>query len=111
MIVLSALIAATTADLLNSTRLQSPPRDGILVCEFQADLNNATNNFQVTIELPDGDTPVNLQSVSGNNPALGGVLDRRTADRYEFPVQQGGHVTITLTENGTAILFYRIMFM
>lgn len=111
MIHLAALVVATTTDLLNGTRLQSPPANGVLIVQLQADLNNATNNYAATIELPSGDTPVNAQAVSGSNPSLGGTMDARLADRYEFPVQQGGHVTITLTESGTAICYYKITFV
>lgn len=111
MIHLAGLIAASTADLLNGTRLQSPPRDGVLIIQFCADLNDATNNYVATIELPDGNTPVNAQAVSGSNPSLGGTMDSRLADRYEFPVAQGGHVTIGLTESGTAILYFKITFV
>lgn len=111
MIHLAGRVLATTTDLLNGTRLQSPPANGVLIVQFCADLNNATNNYTCTIELPDGDTPVNGQSVSGSNPSLGGTMDSRLADRYEFPVTQGGHVTITLTETGTAILYFKITFV
>ena len=82
-----------------------------MIIQLQSNLNNATNNFVATIEDPDGHTPVTAQAVSGNNPSLDGVMDTRTLDRYELPVAQGGHVTITLTESGTAILYYKITFV
>lgn len=111
MIHLAAAIVATAADLLNGTRLQSAPRDGVMIIQLQANLNNATNGWAVTLEDPDGNTPVTAQAVSGNNPSLDGVMDTRTLDRYEFNLVQGGHMTITLTESGTAILYYKITFV
>ena len=60
-IVISQVITATDADILNGTRLQTVPANGVLTIELIADLNNATNNFAVTIQLPNGDAP--LESV------------------------------------------------
>jgi hypothetical protein len=109
-IILQGRVTATTADLLQGTRLQTVPAGGVLTIQLQADLNNATNNFVATVQLPNGDTPLNAVSVSGNNPALDGVLDTRTLDQYSFGITQGGHAVITLTETGTAILSYRIVY-
>lgn len=111
MIHLAGIVVATTADLLNTTRLQTVPGNGVLTVEVQADLNDATNNFAITISLPDGETPVDAQQVSGVNPSLAGVIDSRMSDKYRFPIGQGGHPTITLTETGTAILTFRVTFM
>lgn len=112
MIHLADIVVATTADLLNGTRLQSLPSPGILTCEFIADLNDASAAYDLTIELPNGDTPVNVQRVSAVNPALAGVMDSRMSDKYVFPgLAQGGHVTITLTETGTCIAYFRITFV
>jgi len=110
MIHLAGLVVATTADLLNSTRLQTVPSGGFITIEVIANLNDATNNFAITISLPNGDTPVDSQQVSGVNPSLAGVMDSRMSDKYRFPVGQGGHVTITLTETGTAILYFRVTY-
>lgn len=96
-------IIATNADILNGTRLNSIPYNGTLTFEVQADLSNATNSFAMTIQLPNGDVPVDSQLVPGVNPSLGGVLDERTLFRMSFPAFQGGHFNISLTETGTAI--------
>lgn len=109
-IILQAFTAATVADLLAGTRLQTVPSNGLLTFQFQADLNDATNRFVLTIQLPDGSTPINAQNVSGVNPSLAGVLDERTLDQYSFPIAQGGHCVVTLTETGAAIVTYRIVF-
>lgn len=112
MIHLADIVVATTADLLNGTRLQSLPSPGVLVCEFISQFNDATNAYDLTIELPNGDTPVNVQRVSAVNPALAGVMDSRMSDKFTFPgLAQGGHVTITLTETGTAVAYFRITFV
>lgn len=103
----SAVIAATDTDVLNGTRLNAIPRNGILTIDLQASLADATNNYTATIQLPGGDVPVDAQIVPGNNPALGGVLDERTLLRFTFPASQGGHFTISLTEAGTAICTWR----
>ncbi len=107
MIYESAVIVATTADILNGTRLNAIPYNGTLTLDFQASLADATNSFTLTIQLPNGDVPVDTQIVPADNPALGGVLDERTLLRFTFPATQGGHFNISLTEAGTAILMWR----
>lgn len=107
MIYESAVIVATSADILNGTRLNSIPFPGMLTMEFQSNLADATNNFALTIQLPGGEVPVDGQIVPGNNPSLGGVLDERTLLRFSFRATQGGHFTISLTESGTAIATWR----
>ncbi len=101
------VITATNTDVLNGTRLNAIPYNGTLTLDFQADLCNATNNFVLTIQKPDGDVPVDAQLVLGNNPALDGVLDERMLMRFTFRAPQGGHFTVSLTETGTAIATWR----
>lgn len=107
MILESAVITATNADILNGTRLNSIPYNGTLTFDVLADLNDATNNYTVTIQEPDGDVPIDAQPVPGANPSLGGVLDDRQLFRFSMPVRQGGHVNIALTETGAAICTWR----
>ncbi len=107
MIYESFVITATNTDLLSTGRLNSIPYNGQLTLDFSADLSNATNNFVVTIQLPNGDVPVSAQQVLGTNPALDGVLDERTLQRFSFRAPQGGHFTVVCTETGTAILTAR----
>jgi len=107
MIYESAVIVATDADILNGTRLNAIPYNGIITFEFQASLADATNNFVLTLQLPGGEVPVDSQIVPGNNPALGGVLDDRTLLRMSFPATQGGHFAVSLTESGTAVAIWR----
>lgn len=107
MIYESGIVAATTADLLGAGRLNSIPYNGKLTIELQSQLNDATNNYTVTIQKPNGDVPIDAQVVPGTNPALAGVLDDRQLLRMSFNATQGGHFTITLTETGTAVCTWR----
>ena len=107
MILESAVITATNADILNNTRLNSIPYNGMLTFDVQADLNNATNNYTVTIQEANGDVPIDAQPVPGGNPALGGVLDEFQLFRFTMRVAQGSHVNIALTETGAAIAYWR----
>lgn len=110
MIMLSDRVIATTADLLQGTRLQTVPAGGVMTFQFIADLADATNNFVVTIQLPNGDTPLNAVLVPGVNPSLAGVLDTDQLLQVSYPIAQGGHTVVTLTETGTAIVTYRIIY-
>ncbi len=107
MILESAVITATNADILAGTRLNSIPYNGTLTFDVLADLNNATNNYVVTIQEPNGDVPIDAQPVPGANPSLGGTLDERQLFRFSMPAYQGGHINIALTETGAAICFWR----
>jgi len=107
MIYLGATIVASDADILNNTRLSSIPYSGgVLTVLAQANLNNATNGYTITIQLPDGSVPVDAQPVLAGKEvegALGGQLDSSHMMRFDFPAPQGGHFTIAFTESGTAI--------
>ena len=107
-IVQSALISASNTDILQGTRLQTVPRNGILTFELSADLATATNQYTATIQLPNGDTPLNGVLV----PASGtiGLLDDRNKMQASFPSGQGGHAVFSVTETGTAVLIYRVTF-
>ncbi len=107
MIFETAIIIATDLDVLNGTRLNAIPYNGTLTFQFSANLANATNNWTLTMQLPNGDVPVDSQILPGTNPALDGVLDERTLLQMSFPAYQGGHFTVALTETGTAIATWR----
>lgn len=107
-IVQSALLSASTTDILQGTRLQTVPKNGILTFEISADLAAAANNYTATIQLPNGDTPLNGVLI----PASGtvGMLDDRSKLAVRFATGQGGHTTFSVTETGTAVLTYRVTF-
>lgn len=109
-ITLSGTLTASNTDVLNNTRLQTVPTGGVMTIEVGADLNNATNNFVVSVSLPDGQTPFEAIAVPATNPALDGVLDSLQSLKANFPVAQGGHVVLNLTESGTAIAMFRVTF-
>lgn len=107
MILESGIVAATTADLLSGGRLNNIPYNGTLTLQLQSQLNDATNNYTVTIQKPDGDVPVDAQVVPGTNPALAGILDDRELLQFTFNASIGGHFNVTLTESGTAVCTWR----
>jgi len=112
MIYLTGFEAATNADILNNTRLTSLPYGGALTIQCLANLNNATNGYTITIQLPDGTVPVDSQRVSMGQEvenALGGNLDSRLVDQWSFPATIGGHFTISFTESGTAVVAWRVV--
>lgn len=112
MIYLTFNLAATNNDLLLNTRLSSIPHNGVLTIQALANLSNLTNFYGITIALPDGNIPVDLQSVSAGQEvegALGGQLDNRLLDQWSFPASQGGHFTVGLTETGTAVCRIRVV--
>jgi len=112
MIYLTGFEAASNADILNDTRLSSIPYGGQLTIQALGNLNNATNGYTITIQLPDGKVPVDSQRVSAGQEvegALGGQLDSRLLDQWTFPAAQGGHFTISFTETGTAVLTWRVV--
>lgn len=107
MIYESGIVSATTADLLSGGRLNAIPYNGTLTIDLLAQDNDATNNFTVTVQKPNGDVPVEAQRVPGSNPSLAGVLDDRQLLRFSFNATQGGHFTVTLTETGTSVCTWR----
>ncbi len=109
MIVEVGSIIATNTDVMSSGRLNSIPFNGIITIDLQADLNAAANHFDLTIQLPGGDVPVDGQRVPGSNPALEGVLDERQLLRFQFKAPQGGHFVVSLTETGTAVCAFRFV--
>ncbi len=103
MILITGVEAASNTDLLANSRLTSIPYAGVLQFRCSADLNDATNRFALTIELPGGMIPVDGQRVVATNPALGGVLDDRTLMQFEFAATFGGHFIISVVETGAAL--------
>jgi len=101
------LVSATNTDLLSTGRLNAIPYNGKLSLEFLADLADATNFYQLTIQKPDGSNPVDNQLVSASGSGLDGVMDSREVMSFVFNAGQGGHFTVSLTENGTAVCLFR----
>lgn len=110
-IILSDQEAATNADILQGTRLQSVAANGTLTFELQASDNDATNNYTVSIQMPDGDTPMNAVRIPcGNSTGLAGVIDERVDLQATFPISKGGHCVFSCTETGDAELTWRVTY-
>ncbi len=110
-IILSGQEAASNADILQGTRLQTVPARGHLLFELQASDNDATNNYVVSIQMPNGDTPMNATRIPcGNSTGLAGVIDDRTALRARFRINQGGHCVFSCTETNDAELTWRVSY-
>lgn len=111
-IVLSAVLSATTADILQGTRLQTVPLGGSLLFLMGASDAVAANHYTVTIQLPSGDTPMNGVWVPQSGPTAGvaGLLDDRLMLAFRARVRQGGHPVFTCTETGDTEFFYRIIY-
>lgn len=107
MILESGLEAATNTDVLQGGRLNSIPFNGILTLQFQSDLADASNQYNLTVQLPGGDVPVDGQLVPGTTAVDIGILDERQLLQMSFRATQGGHFTIVLTETGTAVCMWR----
>jgi len=110
-IIVSGQEAATNTDILQGTRLQTVPSNGVLLFELQASDNAAANNFTASIELPSGDTPLNDVLIPGTATAgLVGIIDNRTSLNASFRVGQGGHSTLSCIETGDTELTWRVTF-
>jgi hypothetical protein len=109
-IILSGFELATNADILQGTRLQTVPAGGVLTFELQATKNDATNNCTVSIQMPNGDTPLNNVRVPGCNPPVDGVIDERQNLTVSFPIMQGGHCVFSMTETGSVALTWRVTY-
>lgn len=103
MIFESSVLVATNADALSAGRLNAIPYNGELTLLFLADLGTAAANYVLTIQKPDGDVPVDGQTVWASSSGADGVMDEREAMKFTFRATQGGHFTVSLTETGTAV--------
>lgn len=110
-IILAGQEAATNADILQGTRLQTVPQSGVLTFEMQSSDSDATNYYTVSVQMPGGDTPMNATRIPcGNSTGLAGVIDERTNLTASFIIQQGGHCVFSCTESGTAELSWRVTY-
>lgn len=63
LITLSDIEVADNTDILQGTRLQTVPAGGFLTFELQSNANDASNYFTVSIQMPNGDTPLNAVKI------------------------------------------------
>jgi len=109
-IIISGTENATNADILQGTRLQTVPAGGVLTFELQASVATAAANNVVSIQMPNGDTPLNNVLVPGCNPSIEGVIDERQNLTVSFPIMQGGHCVFSVTETGATNLTWRVTY-
>ncbi len=111
-IVLSALLTASNTDILNSTRLQTVPQNGTLTFLMSASDAIAANNYVVSIQMPDGNTPLDgvLVPQGGLTAGVTGVLDDRTLLGYSGFVEAGGHAVFSVVETGDTEFMYRVIY-
>ncbi len=109
-IVLSDIEAVSNTDILQGTRLQTVPAGGFLTFEMQATTNDTTNYNTVSIQMPNGDTPLNEVRVPGSNPSASGILDDRQKLMITLPIAQGGHTVFSMTEVGVSDLSWRVTY-
>jgi hypothetical protein len=109
-IILSSFESASNADILQGTRLQTVPAGGILTFELQAGRNNATDHYTVSVQMPNGDTPLNNVRVPGTVPVEAGIIDERQNLTVSFPIMQGGHCVFSCTETGSTDLAWRVTY-
>ncbi len=109
-IILSSLENGSNADILQGTRLQTVPAGGVLTFELQATNNSVAHNYTVSVQMPNGDTPLNNVRVPGCNPALDGVIDERQNLTVSFPIMQGGHCVFSCTETGETLMAWRVTY-
>lgn len=104
-------LAATNSDLLaaGTSRLASIPYNGQLILEMQADACDGTNQFAISVQLPDGSTP--LDSVPLPAGVTANCLNANEKYQAAFQVAQGGHVTVNCVETGTAVMILRATLM
>ena len=108
--ILSSVESATNTDILQGTRLQTVPAGGILTFELNATLNTNVNNFAVSVQMPNGDTPMNNTRVPGTSPVDDGIIDERQNLTVSFPIMQGGHCVFSCSETGAATLAWRVTY-
>lgn len=109
-IVLSDIEATTNTDILQGTRLQTVPAGGFLTFEMGAQENSVTNNMKASIQMPNGDTPLNSVNVPGTNPAIHGVIDDRQKLMITLPIAQGGHTVFSVAETGDTSVTWRVTY-
>lgn len=111
MILDSGLESASNTDIFSSGRLMTVPSNGVLSFEIQAADSVAANNYVVSIQLPDGQTPLNGVIVpAGEVAGLAGVIDDRVALKLRFRIGQGGHCVFSCVETGDTEMSWRAEF-
>lgn len=107
-IVLTDIESASNADILQGTRLQTVPQGGYLTFELQANTNQTSDFITVSIQMPNGDTPLNGVRVPAGATAY--ALNNNDKTMITLPVAQGGHTVFSCEETGTTALTWRVTY-
>ncbi len=102
MILEQLLISATNTDVLSVGRFNSMPYGALFTMQFLADLGDVSNFYTLTVQDADGHVPIDAQRVNASGAGLDMVLDDRELLQLSLLVGQGSHITVSLTETGTA---------
>ncbi len=109
-IVLSDYEITSNTDILQGTRLQTVPAGGFLTFEVQANANTDSDYFDISIQMPNGDTPLNNVRVPATNPGNNGVIDDRQKLMITLPIAQGGHTVFSCNEVGGNTMAWRVTY-
>jgi len=107
-IVLSDIESATNTDILQGTRLQTVPQGGFLTFELQSSVSDASNSMAVSVQMPNGDTPMNSVRIPAG--ASSDAINDNDKTMITLPIAQGGHTVFSVTETGTAVLNWRVTY-
>jgi hypothetical protein len=109
-IVLSDFEVASNTDILSGTRLQTVPSGGFLTFEMQASASDSVNFVDVSIQMPNGDTPLNNVRIPATANAENGIIDDRHKTMITLPIQQGGHTVFSAARTGASNLSWRVTY-
>jgi hypothetical protein len=107
-IVLSGAEEGTNSDILQGTRLQTVPQGGYLTFEMQANTATPTDFMSISIQMPNGDTPLNGVRIPDGATAF--ALNNNDKTQITLPVAQGGHTVFSCEETGTSALTWRVTY-
>ncbi len=107
-IVLSDIESATNSDILQGTRLQTVPQGGYLTFEMQSNLNTVTDFFTVSIQMPNGDTPLNGVRIPDGTTNFG--LNNNDKTQITLPIAQGGHTVFSCELTGDTDFTWRVTY-
>lgn len=110
MIVETFRLEATDNDLLAApSRLAAIPYNGRLILEFQAANNTLTAFWAVTVQLPNGDLPLNEVRIPEG--VTDGALNLDDKYTITVPAALGGHILVDCVETGSSVLVVRATLM
>ena len=107
-IVVTGLLSASDSDVLNNTRLQTVPMGGMLTFEFQTSAFTAADQGAISLQMPNGDTPMNNQPIPAG--VTSGSLNLNDKTQISQIVAQGGHTVFGVAITGTCDLVYRVTY-